>query len=898
MQVVVSVLLSGWMALLLAEWGIFRLWLLLALVLLFCGACGIAIMRRGDRWRSQPADRRPIRRSDVLLAVIGLGFALLVARPFEVIRGGLDAGVYTLTGFAIARTGSIVQYDPLVADISARAEAGDVDAQHVRNQLLVGGHPERSLASKLRAAGFGITPPDLAHGRVVPQFFHLWPSWIAVWTAAGTPYTGLLATGAAALLGVLVLGLLGRKLAGPWVGVFAAAFLALSTPQVWFGRMPTSEALAQALILIGLWSYSHFAEAPEGRAGSWWGLLTGAAFGQLALTRIDSFWAVGPTLALLAFIALTRRWRSGYTALAATLLALLVHTLLHTLVIARAYFFDTAYARIQDWALTAYAALPFLTETLRSVYYTRNNSKLGDPLRLVAEIAAVALALGIMIMLWWRPGPLLRADAFIRRQQRPLLLLWGAVLLLGAAYAYLVRPHLINAEVLRQPLGSDQSLQLQGYVGAPITLPEGFDNLKIAQNQANMVRLGWYLSPLGVLLGVWGAVRWWLRGLDRRSWLLLVMATAYTVFYIRLLYATDDATYIYILRRYVPLVFPAWMLAISYALFGSSRRWAGGRWQRLQPLTWLVRCGVATLLLLFFAWTGRNVYRHVEYGGAFPQFQALAAQLQPDDVVLVRTAMERDQADIPAAPLTYLYGRNALVWKGSEPQAYGQALSGQIARWRGEGRETYLLLGASSGDWQLPGWGVVPVTDWSWHYREYEQPTDHKPSQAGPEQSLTLRLYRVTPANQAQRPSAITPLDTALQRSGMYRVEASTEGPVAWTAATAVIELPGPGRDLTLELGSGTRPASLGPTPACVSIAPISPEGVGSPWVQVGCQTVGAVRQSFNWSLPAKFAEAPLLVRLETSPWVPSQTPPTPGDPPSQDNRTLGLRFWSATRAK
>src|SRR5207253_6615292 len=85
---------------------------------------------------------------------------------------------------------------------------------------------------------------------------------------------------------------------------------------------------------------------------------------------------------------------------------------------------------------------------------------------------------------------------------------------------------------------------------------------KIGIAQANMVRLGWYLSPLGVVLGVLGFALWWWHGLTRGSWLFLAVSLISAIFFLRLAYGTTDLTYIYILRRYMPVVYPAWSLSM------------------------------------------------------------------------------------------------------------------------------------------------------------------------------------------------------------------------------------------------------------------------------------------------------------------------------------------------
>ncbi len=561
----------------------------------------------------------------------------------------------------------------------------------------------------------------------------------------------------------------------------------------------------------------------------------------------------------------------------------------------------------QDFALTTYASLPFLTEQTHLIFATQPRTKVGHYGRLAAELLALTLTVVAVLVVARRPALLLRAERWVVQRRRVWLLGWIAVLALLAGYAYLIRPQIITATTLQSPLAPANALQLQGYIGAPIAAPTQLNAVqrtvaeltgsrcqptpkpgqlcddKVANAQANLVRLGWYVSPLGVVLGVLGGLLWWWRA-DRRSWLLLVIATAYIVVYVRMLYGTSDATYIYILRRYVPLVFPAWMLAMSYALCGPHLR---------RRALQLGGAGLAALLLAFFVWTGRGVYRHIEYGGSFAQFAALAAQLQPADVVLVRTSESRDQADIPAAPLTYLYGRNALTFKGSDPLPYAAALSEQVGRWQADGRAVYLLLGADSGDWALPGYGVAPVTDWQWRYQEYEQTVDHKPSQPSGPQTFLLRLYRVVPTAAAPVPATITVLDTAYQLGGLYRAEESPEGWVAWTAAEALLRLPAPaGAQLVVEASAGVRPL---PAQLCARViadqSATRPAATDPAWHDLGCQPLAAARTALGWALPPTLAGRPLVVQLHTTPWVPAAALPA-----SNDGRSLGVRLFQLSR--
>lgn len=938
-HVVASVLISGPLALLLAEFGIFSLWLLAGPLAILCAMAWLRARRRAtydDRpsreelplwiiagqgattqggWRRIALARLLSLRFDHVLLLITIVFAALVARPFEVVRGGLDAGVYANTGIAIARTGSIVQHDPIVAEIGRRAAAGDVSARQFESNVLGTQNPVRFLATRLRAAGFFINAGELPVGRIVPQFFHLWPAWIAVFVAMLGPTAGLVATGAAGTLGVILLGLIGRRFGGWLVGLLAAAFLALMTPQVWFSRMSTSEALAQALILAGLWAYTHFADSRDRRARIWWGAIAGAAFGQLALTRIDFALAVAPVVGLLLYVAITRRWHSGYTALALALGGFLAHAALHALFISRAYLIDTALPTLQKYALTIYAAWPLLSPELQEYTRVRPGSHIGDWPRLALELGLVTLLLAAIVALGRWPRPIFAAERLVRRRRVALLNLVVIVLGLTAAYAYLIRPEILNADVLSQPLRPDNWLRLQGYVGAPIEIPidkycVNIDGELLTRGNldkhcketeyialANMVRFGWYLSPLGVALGTAGLLLLW-RRLDRRSWLFALVATAYLVFFVNSLFGTRDQTYIYILRRYVLLAYPAYALGMALAITAIAGS-AVSRWRRPRMAT---AGALAAALLLFFVVTGRTVYQHVEYAGALDQIEAIADQIGPDDIVLVRgggpsTVEVRDTSELIAAPLTYIYGRNALPVKGTAPAKYADAFADQVDRWRAEGRHVWLLLSASGGDLLFPGYEARPVATHTLRLIEFQQLRDQKPKLSYINE-VPWTLYGLVPFDGAMPPIQISYEDTAAQVAGFYRSEQPTpdQPRAAWTNGAGVLRLPAAwqGRRLSLELAGGARPESIGAASVCVDVAvepiPYTDEGLAAlPWQEIACADLPEQTTHVSLDLPDLGADESLLARLRSEPWIPARVSASP------DGRALGVRFVGAS---
>ncbi len=692
----IGALLNGWLAFTLAQIGAFSAPLHAAIIIVLCaialfigrrrapGALTVStnVWRRCVAWHRRcnatPLQGRPAQPStfNLLLVALLCMFALLVSRPFETIIGVRDAGVYANAGFIMARTGSLTFTDPIVAQIAADQQSPDPAladaARQAETNFLGVQNPQRFIATRLRAAGFFIDQGDLAHGRVVPQGLHLFSAWIGLIAAFFGLHAGLIAPAVKGLLGVWSVAMLARRIAGPWVAILAALFLALNAVQVWFSRYTTAETTAQFLVFAGLYAFTAaFGRSMLNVQRSTFNvqremvlaLLAGLSFGQLALTRIEFFLVLGPVALYLLYIWLARRWTPPHTALLAGAGAMLLHAGLQIAFLARAYFFDTLFARLQDFALTAALALPFLTPTLRQVYMLRPCSRLtmqpcppiaGMPptadaplnwTRIGIEALVVVMIVAALIAIR-RLNLIARVAPLPARLNRPLRLVAAAAVIGFGGYAYLIRPQILSLPViaalpaclspeqLTNPQGA--CLTLQGYVGAPIATPayvdplvawidraigamrgratppldacialrratlppaaEGrtmpevirdglFDQTKVMPEtlaalhacdryvlrdlfgaaQANLVRLGWYLSPLGIALALIGLALMVYR-IDSTSWLFLVITAVASVVFLRLTYGTSDQHYIYIMRRYVPHVYPAFAIGIAYAV--------------------------------------------------------------------------------------------------------------------------------------------------------------------------------------------------------------------------------------------------------------------------------------------------------------------------------------------
>jgi hypothetical protein len=994
-RLVVGALWNGWLALLLAAFGLFSLWLHLGLTLLLIV---VFWLRRHPNTRASAPPRLRLAHADLFFSAALLITLLLVAQPFQVILGVRDAGVYADTGFAIARTGSLVQHDPLLAELGRAAASTDPalaePAKQAISNFMIGQPGNRFIATRLRAAGFFIYEDRIAQGHVVPQGLHLFPAWIALLTALGGPLFGLFAPGLLGWLGVASAGMLGRRLGGPWVGALAVLFLGLNGVQVWFSRYSTAETTAQFLIWAGLY---FFARAyASGERNLTVAALAGIAIGQVALARID-FFLLGPLLLYLAYRWLDRRWSRVDTALGLGLGAMLIHAGLHIALIARAYFFDTGHDRLQDFALSALASLPFLSAPVRAEYLAE--SALARPWRLVVEVALLGMLFGAALLVRRQTTRLRMIEEWISARRATLLNLVAVALLLIGGYAYVVRPQIFDTDLLfnlrggwndpltREPylvaldvregrITMDEArliagvvlddrprwevepdlpatealrdrlrvergpwkgpfsnqttnwLRLQGYIGAPIRLPlrlwyneyaemswwqrltvdpATLDSQPAPINDkyliplANLVRVGWYLSPLGVILGLAGFALWWRQGLSVVSWLFLTVALIGTAFYVRQTYGTSDQHYIYILRRFVPIAYPAFSLSAAYALVAlahSASTWLG-------RLRLAAAVSLAAALTLFFVWTNRPIYAHSEYAGALDQVAAVAEQFNPGrDVLLLRGgapvhAAFRDVPDLLATPLRFAYGLDAFTVKSTRPGAYAADLARQVQHWRDQGREVYLLLSASGAGLVLPGFALESVGSLGLDLPEFEQLTDQKPRNVS-RLVLPFSVYRLIPAAAQQLAAPQPPLapdDFAAQVQGFYRPEQREDADwYAWTDGAAILRLlwstaqvP---QTIELALAAGERPAHLGPVEVCVraqvetTIWPLT----DAPMVDLGCLEVEAEERWYQFVLDPRrlppAASETLLLHIESQAWVPAAE-----DPRQSDQRAVGVQF-------
>jgi hypothetical protein len=770
--VAASVCLTTWLGLTLAEFGAFSLLSMAALDALLCA--GMWFFAR-KRWGAWPL--LPFQPDWIFLALLALA-VFLFARPAEYVIGNSDAGTYINTGANIARTGAIAIYDAQVAQLPF--DSAKAFYWQLINPFM--------LYNAVRLPGFFVA--DAAQGLVLPQFLQFYPVWLALWDSLlGVPL-GLYATPLIALLGSVAFYFLARDL---YVSFRAkressadATFLAAAArndddaraknlarlaffllivcvPQFWFARYPVAEGMTQFLVLTGIWALMRGnltstassrtprhssnlrddlarSPSPAGRGEIGLSLLAGIALGEIFFTRADAILLLVPLALYFAICVFTRTRRHEEWAFFGALGVVLTQAVIHMLVFAPNYlYYQYSHAlRMKNIDKLLPGGLPTAQELfVRGEYLLLLAGGVGAGILalLVADrVAQWARArFGARMRAGWT-----RAEEWVR--------IGGAVVIVALmVFAYFVwaRPS-----------------SLYAYVGGETPL----------DRSANLIKLGWYLSPLGIALATLGAVIGVRRDLNARNIFFFGTAGLFTLFYLEELYSNPH--YIYTTRHYIPLVIPLFLLCATRALDwlwheALATHAARQRFARLAAggafALWMLynayamgileasRANGVALRVPFvkqtIAWGAlriepfeNSIVGVNELGGAYEQIQRVVEAVSANAVIIFSAG--RDEPAALATPLKFIFGRDAFVSVFNNPP--GDKIAAMVDAWRAQGREVILAYGTNGGRLQIPGYALERVGDASLDVPQWAFAYDFMPRSAW-RVNLNYTLYRAVP---------------------------------------------------------------------------------------------------------------------------------------------------------
>ena len=647
-----GICLTGWLALILAEIGLFSIALLGVLWLILLLVFAVGFWRRKGQFETttevQAGDGGPTRFAVLHLTFVPdwveyllLGAWLFVAiwlffRPHQYVNGAADAGVYVNLGVEIAQNGSLLIQDDFLEALNPALYPAFL--RPIDNPI---------APAYIMPAFFVVGEPA---GEITPQFYALHPVWQAVaFALAGDLTAGiqaeLLLAGLWGLLGTLAIYFMMRQVAGWQTAVLTLAGISLNALQIWFARYPVSETLSQYLLWVGLWSLAVWLNGRKGQPI--WALLAGLSIGHYFLTRIDAVFI----LPILGFFVLwlwlktKQQQATWWFLLSFSLLA--IHSLLHALSQSRPYFYDL---------------FNFATHLLA------NNLPL--------VIGALFVGLLILAVLARFRGRFVQ----LAQYQRPFIFAAITLLFLFAGYLWFIRAGI-------EPPPSWQDSYSKGLI------PQ--------VNQENLVRLGWYLSPLGVWLGLCGiALLIW--RVNKETAVFLAVNLLYAGIYLWNIRANPHQ--IYAMRRYVPSVMPLFIMGGAVVI----------GWLTTHQKRWLQ--GTAYLLALIWlgslAWSARGFVTQVDQPNLMPQLTQLSAQFEANSVLLFNDPAPIGQGDILGTPLRFIFGHDVLTLRDRE-QLDTSLFEQQVQQWQLGGKTVYWITVPNGAEWPLDKWSVNPVTEYT-----------------------------------------------------------------------------------------------------------------------------------------------------------------------------------------
>jgi 4-amino-4-deoxy-L-arabinose transferase-like glycosyltransferase len=534
--------------------------------------------------------------------------------------------------------------------------------------------PSYILPRYIHLPGFYIS--DDGAGKILPQFYPLHPIWLAIAHGLGGIGANLFLTPLWGMLGVLALYFAVREALDHRMAAVAAVILAITPTQIWFSRYPTSEVLTQFLLFSGFYAFARHVRQGEG----WTAVLAGLALGQVMLVRPDTYFLLGIPPVYAAYLCIKQRLDRRFWIFTGPLLAMGIHSIVH--------------AAWLDW--------PYLY----NVYFLGNTTIPRNLAILTGGLAFVTITSTATAVIAARRPHLL---AQLKPAWRILLSTAAVGLVLLAVYAYFLRP--LQADPTREAnywYGQSKIPDVEPY---------------------NLVRLGWYLSPLGVALGVLGAALIVHERIDGRTWPIMGLGIFFSIMF--LYNSFNNPHHVYVMRRYVPAVIPTFVIGAACVILRLAR-W--GHFGRLLAL------GLIVTQASWMLYTNQAMVRQVSYRGCVSQFRSLSTQIPPEAIVIFNNDQPIGAASAFGTPLAYLDGHTVIDLQEDRLNLGG--LDRLIESWLTQGRPVIVVDGPARVSGLCDRWRCRPLGTTQFNFSVLEASYEHHPSKIIPIQQ-SIDLYAV-----------------------------------------------------------------------------------------------------------------------------------------------------------
>ena len=611
-QILTSIVITGWIAFVLAELGYFSLFRVLIIVLVYSI---ILALKFKVKFNLSTVPKPKLNLESLTLILIVIVAVCLFFFPSEyVVRGNMDANAYLCTGVDLAETGSLMVHEPF---------SGFPD-------------PITEQIQTLRQ----FTPADSEFGELHPPFLHLFPTWVAISYSIFGLRNCLYITPLFGLLGILSIFLLSKRLFNNKVALIAASLLCLNFAQICFSRTSFPEVLGQFLFLGGAYAFIVFRRSDH----SFFSILSAVCIGELLLTRLEFILIIIPIVFYLGFTNYKPKSKLYLTFLV-PFSFLFLHSVIHNCTISRPYVFSL----VSSEAYEVFKIVPRLFSILFSQNFVRDfgwyQNFIAQPTTSflhVYIVLGVIVIVGVFILTIDKVG-IVKNALTNRRFTSTLRHLFVLLFMAFILWNYFIRPQYF------QPPPGQPLFDYRAHL-------VGFDAI-------SLIRLNYFLlPPIGIWLAILGLLLLFYKKSKPGAWFFFLPGLFFFILFI--IKTPISPPLPFWSRKFIPIIFPFLVVLIAYAVYILATR-IRLPWRRI----------VIPLFILFLVTSSMMIIApligYTEYEGAIDTMQDFADNFSKDDFIIFD---DSGKSILFTRPLWFLFDRKAVMLRDLDPTEFEEML--------------------------------------------------------------------------------------------------------------------------------------------------------------------------------------------------------------------------------
>ena len=623
-----SLLISGWIGLILAELGCFSLKNLIIGLLIFSSICTILILKFKRNLSFKNLIKPKINYKSIMLIIILLAAIKFFFLPGENITINQDDVVIVNHGVNIVNTGSIFGHDPILNEVKHKNLF--YDFQQKKHQF--------------PGFGFCFNPTTK---RITFHYLDFYPVLLAIfYLLLGVEYF-LYLTPLLALFAVISVYITAKHMFSWEVGILSSLFLTLNFTQIWFARYPCAEIITQLLIFSGLFIIILLLKYKK----PFFAFFSAFIFSTLMLVRLDSLFTAWSFVIIVILLQLTGKFKNKIiSVLSFSYFIFYCWALIHN------YIFDKLYVLIPSKFLL-FTKLVFGAE-FQKLHLISYIFFYGFP---------ALLLVGATLTIWHSkiiPKLLQYIPDFEWKKIRYIL-------------PFLIAIPFIILYINRYPYSD-------GLIGRKQTL-------LIIQS---------FLTPVGLLLSIIGLIIIMHNNLLNANLLkyekslsilcLIIISLPHVIFYIFLsLY--NQPVFPWGFRRYIPIVFPFFIICLSYILIKIYKYQFNNVSKRSIRLKSIVpkifSLGLVSFLFIsmLFQNLGSGILTHREFEGLIEDTKLFSSYFDRKSIILFYPISYLTGISVP---LKYIFNRNTILLPKLETN---DDFFKQISLWKSKNRRVYIV---------------------------------------------------------------------------------------------------------------------------------------------------------------------------------------------------------------